>query len=506
MVVAFIGKVNSLWENVRFHREMKKYAAAIDEIDNRLNRGQQMAVLTPSRRVLVVAGAGSGKTKVLIDRIVHLVENRNVNPSSILAFTFTKNAAKEMQDRLEKKIGPNRVAMGTIHSFCYRLLRKHGHRLLKDEASVLTDNSDLITEIFKKKVTANKAYREKVYEFCRNYDTNEVEMANEVVKIINFAKSNDVKVEELRGRYKKSNQRKARRFYSILLPIYESYQKWIHNTGKLDFNDMVTLAVKLLEENRDVLEQVRKDYKYIMVDEFQDVSSNQVRLIKMLSRKPNELFAIGDDWQSIYGFRGSDPSFLVNFLREFWLGVTIPLIYNYRSNDTIVRASAEVIRLNKVRTNKKVKAFNEEQEGIRVYYGRDSEDASNFIIKKLDELEGDTALLYRNRSHFADYKGWLEKKNKKPKHMTIHASKGMEFDNVVIVGLKAKKGFPCLYEDSEIVKVIKPSDLDSKMDEERRLFYVAMTRAKKKLYLISEKGNVSRFIKEIPRKYLEEAT
>ncbi|MBK8055579.1 MAG: UvrD-helicase domain-containing protein [Saprospiraceae bacterium] len=276
----------------------------------------------------------------------------------------------------------------------------------------------------------------------------------------------------------------------------------------LDFNDLNIKAISLLKKSDEIRQKFFQQYKYVLVDEFQDVNKIQVNFIKTLMNPDAQLFCVGDDWQSIYGFRGSDVQYIVEFERFFKDARTISLATNYRSAPNIVDASSEVIRNNRFMVDKVVKAQKKSRKKIEVYSAIDFEDGVSFAVQEVKELlaqgipNDQILFLYRRSKMFEPYRERFKKEKIYVNAKTIHAAKGLESKAVFIIGLtQGSGGFPDVWLDDRIYQIIRPVKYDILLEEERRLFYVALTRAADALYLITEKGNESMFIDEIPPLY-----
>ena len=257
-----------------------------------------------------------------------------------------------------------------------------------------------------------------------------------------------------------------------------------------------------------VRQRYQDKFQYILVDEFQDVNNLQVELIKLLIKPNTQLFCVGDDWQSIYGFRGSNVEYIINFEKYFSNAHVIKLNQNYRSEKNIVEASNEVIKNNKHKIDKDIAAVKDTQQKIIIQKGNNLEDNIRFCIEKVKELleEGyakdDILFLYRRNAMFSDYRSEFKEHKFFANGKTIHASKGLEAKVVFILGLtEGKGGFPDVWLEDRLFQIIKTADYNLLLEEERRLFYVAITRAKEKLYLVTERGNESSFLNEIPAEY-----
>ncbi len=669
-----------------------------------LNNKQLEAVVSNAKRILVLAGAGSGKTKTVISKLLYLVAEKGVKSSSILAITFTKNAANEMIDRLiissdatntyesyilnksttslqketerRKRVLEqpwiSNLTIRTFHSLCYKILRDNGNPVFDNKFKLITDNSaeevdlkakdilanekpkDIISKIlilackdrdyllklkryildyYVEKVSLDKEikiytndgqktyttlkgetvkskserdiadwlYRHNikyVYEKVTNFKdfnfkpdffipqanlylehvtdksykmadkerqfieggkncvvtyesimnnsilfnlamerivkgkisetiTEDVSLNYEeefnryhnkideflktVMRLQSMMKGEDIEPSSLLEKSLKSEHERIRVFYELAIPIIQEYKKYCTNKSYVDFDDLIILTVKLLKENEDVRELYRSKFKYLMVDEFQDVNGLQVKLLDLLLKPDNQLFCVGDDWQSIYGFRGSNVDYIVNFESHYKDCEIHKLDVNYRSTQTIVGASNEVIKHNKNQISKDVRAFNEMPSKIQIYRAKSTEDDGvEFLIDKVRQLydsglgKDDILVLYRRSKMFSPYLEALKQNRLFVSSKTIHASKGLEAKAVFIIGLtEGNGGFPDIWLDDAIFRVVKDIKYDILLEEERRLFYVAITRAKDELFLITELGNESSFVDEIPQHFYQ---
>ncbi|MEO6038344.1 MAG: UvrD-helicase domain-containing protein, partial [Saprospiraceae bacterium] len=322
-----------------------------------------------------------------------------------------------------------------------------------------------------------------------------------------------IKVESLSPMAVLSNARKdpherVRNFYELAIPMVSAYEQYCVNKSYLDFNDLISRTVSLLKNQADIAQQVRHRYPYVLVDEFQDVNNLQVDLIKLLLTDQTQLFCVGDDWQSIYGFRGSNVDYIIDFERHFPDAAIIKLHLNYRSTQNIVGASNEVIKHNRYKIEKEILASKVSEHKIEVYAGALEEENVAYCMRQVRAcleagIPGEEILfLYRRSKMFAPYYEALKREGLSAQYKTIHAAKGLEAQVVFILGLTdGSGGFPDVWLEDRIFQVVKKANLDLLLEEERRLFYVAITRAKDKLFLISEKGRESRFLKEIPDIY-----
>lgn len=664
-----------------------------------LNASQREAVTSTARRLLVLAGAGSGKTKTLLQKLVYLIEEKGVSPSSILAITFTKNAANEMVDRLivsadttsqyEQVLYDKRrsqaekdkarheyvkkikwidgLTVRTFHSFCYQVLRNYGvnefdnkfkiigdtkqseddlskyqapetvfevvHKLVieacadvdyllnlkryvldyfvdkvhiynrekgdmpkegkfyttlngtrvrskseqfiadwlyrhsirfhyepllnikdfyfrpdfyipdanlyiehvsdksypmrdKEEQfekggfhfvktyEVMTEDSALfnhtLDRIMKNRLPANY-YAQAALTFQEEFGHYHAEIKDFVklvMRITDMIKVENIALDQVETDSQVDQHERVRHFYRLALPLVAKYKAYCVNKSFLDFNDLISTSIDLFKNHKDIVHKYRSRYKYVLVDEFQDVNNLQVDLIKLLLTKETQLFCVGDDWQSIYGFRGSNVSYIIDFGKYFAPSKVIKLNLNYRSTQNIVGASNEVIRHNKFKVDKKIKASKQSEHKIVVYSSNEEEESLQFCVQKVKALleEGvsseDILFLYRRSKMFNPYFHRFRAEGIRVQSKTIHAAKGLEASVVFVIGMtEGSGGFPDIWLEDRIFQVIKKANHDLLLEEERRLFYVAITRAKDKLFLITERGNESSFLKEIPEIY-----
>lgn len=662
-----------------------------------LNDKQREAVISENKRLLVLAGAGSGKTKTLLQKLIYLIEEKGVSPSKILAITFTKNATNEMLDRLiisadstgeyEKQLFDKRrtkiekdkerylqqkkhkwidgLTVKTFHSFCYSVLRNDGvnefdnkFRIIGDEKKdeedelskhvapetvfevfhkILIENCEnteyllklkryildyIVDKIHLKKddnnffskdgkhftaldgtkvrskseqFIADWFYRHSIkYEYepelnvkdfsfhpdffvpeanlylehisdisyptkakeeqfqkgklllvktfdsmtkdsalfnhtldkviknrlpsdyqkstCLNYreefnhyHSDVKDFIQQVIRVTDMIKVENISIDTVLQNALKDQHERIRNFYELAIPIVKGFIDYCTNKSYLDFNDLISKSTSLFLHHDDVIQKYRNKFEYILVDEFQDVNNLHVELIKLLLTNKTQLFCVGDDWQSIYGFRGSNVNYIFEFEKHFDNAEIIKLNLNYRSTQNIVGASNEVIKHNKFKVDKDVQASKMSEHKIVVFSGNNLEENIQFCSEKVNELLKDginndeILFLYRRNKMFSPYFNFFKGEGTRVQGKTIHASKGLEAKVVFIIGLtEGNGGFPDIWLEDRIFQIIKKANHDVLMEEERRLFYVAITRAKDKLFLITEKGNESSFLKEIP--------
>lgn len=316
-----------------------------------VNEAQQQAIRHGTGPMMVLAGPGSGKTYVITRRIRYLIEHYGIPPEQILVITFTKAAAMEMRSRFEELMNDHSIAVnfGTFHAVYYHILKRSYH----------FEDSDIITEKEK------RAYLKEILDSRLGEDGGNDSYIPLLLNDFSFIKNHGISSDEHNAPYLTDGS-----FHEI----YQAYQKRMWNERKLDFDDMVLLCHRLFRKQPDILNLWREMYQYILIDEFQDINKMQYEVIKMIAAPENNLFVVGDDDQAIYGFRGSDPSIMLNFPREYENCGQVILKYNYRCTNNIVNGALRLINHNKNRFMKKLSA---EKEGHRdlIVTGFDSKEA-----------------------------------------------------------------------------------------------------------------------------------
>ncbi len=348
-----------------------------------LNPEQEKAVLHTEGPLLVLAGAGSGKTRVLTHRIAYLIEEKDVRPWNILAITFTNKAAREMKERLENLIGEqaNDLWVGTFHSCCIRILRREIEKLGYDTNFVIYDTDDQLNLI--------KNCLEQLNINDRDFQPRSV--LNEIGR----AKDEIIGPME----YKKINSFDFR--LSKIAEIYEFYQQKLKANNALDFDDIIILTIQILSKFPEVLNYYSDKFRYILVDEYQDTNTAQYMLVSMLASRHNNICVVGDDDQMIYGWRGANLRNILDFEKDFKNCRIIKLEQNYRSTKTILAAANQVIKNNRDRKSKELWTQNKEGTPIYRYEAEDERDEANFVVNMIRTLKNkgrnynDMAVLYR---------------------------------------------------------------------------------------------------------------
>ena len=367
----------------------------MDILEN-LNDNQKEAVLHINGPLLVLAGAGSGKTKVLTTRIAYLIQE-GISPLNILAITFTNKAAMEMKGRIYKLIGytARDMQISTFHSFGLRIVKENYEYLGYSKNFVVIDSDDSLTVV--KKILKDK-----------NIDPNKFNPRAIRSKISTL--KNELKTPDI---YKRAV---SDVFEEVVLDVYLKYQSILQENNSLDFDDLLILPIKLFKEKKDILEYYQEKFKYILIDEYQDTNEAQYKLTKLLAKKYQNICAVGDIDQAIYGFRGANYKNILNFERDYKNTKIINLEENYRSTKTILKAANSVIRNNKNRKVKNLFSNLEEGEKINYYRASDYQDEVQFVVQKIKELAksnnySDIVILYRTNAQSRMFEDGLVKAN-----------------------------------------------------------------------------------------------
>ena len=350
-----------------------------------LNDKQKEAVLYNDGPLLIIAGAGAGKTKTLTTKIAYLIDHEKVSPYNILAITFTNKAAKEMKDRLFSIIGDvtKKIQVSTFHSFGLRLIRENYNYLGYDKNFNIMDSDDSLTIV--KKILKEQNLDSKIY--------NPKAIRNKISSL-----KNDLITPEKYKAYAVSD------YEEIVCNIYKKYNELLFNNNSLDFDDLLIQPIRLFKENKEVLEKYQELFKYILIDEYQDTNEAQYILTKMISDKYKLITTVGDDSQSIYSFRGANFKNILNFEKDYPDAKLVLLEENYRSTSTILDAANSLIKNNINKKDKNLWTNRGKGEKIKYFRAFNERDEAFFVIRKVKELidKGvelkDIAVLYRTNA------------------------------------------------------------------------------------------------------------
>ena len=332
-----------------------------------LNDRQKEAVVNTDGPMLILAGAGSGKTKVLTTKVAYLIEEKNIDPNNILAITFTNKAAKEMKERIFKLEGNSAfyIQISTFHSFGLKILKENCELLGYEKNFTILDSDDslsIIKKIMKElNIDANK-YNPKAIKNVISNNKNEIIDPEKYSLYVNTD------------------------FDEIALEVYRKYEKSLKINNAVDFDDLLILPLKLFNNNPGVLQKYQEKYKYVFIDEYQDTNEPQYILSKMISAKYKNITVVGDADQAIFTWRGANYKNILNFEKDYKDAKVVLLEENYRSTKTILNAANNVIKNNKVRKEKNLWTQNEEGSKITYYKAFDEKDESNYVVNEIKKL------------------------------------------------------------------------------------------------------------------------
>jgi DNA helicase-2/ATP-dependent DNA helicase PcrA len=342
-----------------------------------LNPAQLEAVTAVHGPILIVAGPGSGKTRVIVHRIANLILGEHISPYNVLAVTFTNKAAREMQDRLGGLLGrrADGLAVGTFHSQCSRILRRHGAMIGVDQHFNIYDDGDQV---------------DLVRRILRDMEIDEKRFTpRSFLSAISASKSELISPRQYAQHAHGPWQERA----SV---IYQRYQDSLTENHALDFDDLIAETVRLFREAPDVLDAHQERFRYIMVDEFQDTNMAQYRLVRALGQKYRNVCVVGDEDQSVYSWRKADIRNLLNFEEDFPERKVILLEQNYRSTQTILDVAQAVISANQLRKNKKLWTENERGRPVTIHEAYNEEDEAQYVIREIEKLARSERINYRD--------------------------------------------------------------------------------------------------------------
>ena len=349
-----------------------------------LNNKQYEAVINTEGPCLVIAGAGSGKTKVLTHKIAYLIQEKNIAPWNILAITFTNKAANEMKERITNLVGEQAkdIWMGTFHSICVKILRNHIDKIGFEKSFIIFDTSDqrtLIKKCLKELELDDKTFSD------RSVQSEISNAKNEMLEPDQYAL-------RAKGEFRKEK----------IAEVYSLYQKRLKENNAIDFDDIINFTIKIFNENPEIIEYYSNKFRYVLVDEYQDTNKSQFTLVKQLAEVNGNITVVGDNDQGIYSFRGADISNILNFERDFKGTKIIKLEQNYRCTENILKVANAVIKNNETKYDKKLWTENEKGELPKIYKADNEYDEGRYIVEQIEHLKrkenykySDFAVLYR---------------------------------------------------------------------------------------------------------------
>lgn len=431
----------------------------------KLDKYQLKAVKCKRKKVLVIAGAGSGKTYTIVSKISYLIDKLKVKEENILCISFTNASC----DDLRRKLNNNKIDVVTFHKLALKIIGNKKELLTED---MLTD---IIIDTF---------CNIKLYGL---YKINKEEMISLIKTFINLFKSKNYSLDKFYIFLKKATVIEKELLKEIM-KCYICYESYLNKENLIDFNDMINLAIKSLDKSN-----IR--YKYIIIDEYQDTSYTKLMLLKKLVKLSDaNLFAVGDDFQSIYRFTGSDINIIIKFKKYFPYSKIIKLKNTYRNSKQLLKITSKFIMKNPNQIYKKMHSKINTKDPIEIVY---YEDLNESILNVINSNNIDDLLILSRNNKDLDS---INIANINYKKMTVHKSKGLEAKNVFLINVNGSlNGFPNKCRDHEILRFVNEYKEYYPYEEERRLFYVALTRCTYKTYIFVPHDNESIFIKQIKK-------
>lgn len=489
-----------------------------------LDKEQSAIVKSEAKHLLVVAGAGSGKTLTILGKLKYLVEVKNIDPKEIICISFTVAASNDLKRKINEDLKFD-LNVYTFHKLALEILkRKYSFEIA--DADLL---EDMVDEFFREAILHDKdalkivlkyfnLKEKKDYQYF--YDKNYAEihnLKNLLSTFIRLFKANDYKTKDFlkfldraKLTFNVKKYKREKLFLTLAVNIYTRYQDYLNKESEIDFDDMLTKAKETVEKYG-----FFHKVKYIIIDEYQDTSLVRFNLIKSILDKTNaSLIAVGDDFQSIYRFTGCDLTLFLKFKTIFPDAEILKIQNTYRNSQELISVAGKFVMRNKRQMRKKLRSSKSINRPIVIMEYIDPKRSFEILVRKIyEETKEEIMILGRNNK---DINIYLDKNtftvendkvihkgntNIKMRYLTAHKSKGLESSNVIILNLRDDKlGFPNQMDEDKILRFVSPS-ASFPFDEERRLFYVALTRTKNKVFLLVPKQKKSIFIEELESNY-----
>ena len=485
---------------------------------------QKRIIFNNTNYLLVVAGAGSGKTLTIVGKIKYLITIEGLSPNQILCLSFTKEASNSLKNKIKNLINYD-IPVYTFHKLSLEILKENNYSYEISDENLLDFIVHEFLEITVLKEPKFMKYLLKYFkirpiysiekQYMKFYNSNYEKikaLEKNIITFIHLFKCHNYTVKDFNSFLKKIkkiynfNYPKEKIFLIIVLNIYLIYSNYLSNNKEIDFDDMITLATECVKNKG-----IKKDIKYIIIDEYQDTSFIRFNLIKEIINCCNSRFmVVGDDYQAIYRFTGCDISLFWNFQQYFKGSQIMKIENNYRNCSELIKIMTNFITKNKYQIEKELKSNKSIKYPIKIVFYKDIKKTFlNLITKIYNDFKTPILILGRNNN---DVKMLLNEdlklngnkliyKNNKDidmYYLTVHKAKGLEEENVIIINLiNGLNGFPCQIIDNKILRLVSNNKEYYPFSEERRLFYVALTRTKNYVYLLTPYINSSIFVKEL---------
>ena len=445
----------------------------------------QLKAITCNKNTLLVAGAGAGKTTTILGKINYLLNN-GYKEDEILCISFTNASVNDLKKKLN-----NSVDVFTFHKLSINILNKY------DKTYKLCDNN-LLEKIIISYINNLFQFKKKKKKFLK-YVPNVTNFKKLTLRFINLFKANNFDEEKFKSIFIKVNKirNKQKRLYNLMnliniINIYKLYKQELNSCNELDFNDLIDKATKVVKNTT-----FTDKYKYVIIDEFQDTSLVRLNLILEIYKKNNcKIFCVGDDFQSIYQFTGCNLQIFLNFKKYFKHSTIKKLKMTYRNPQELINVAGSFVMKNKSQIKKVLISNKSLKIPIKIVYLR-----NNGLLKLINHLSSNYMILGRNNKDIYKYFDDNKMFENNIIYYTIHRSKGLEADNIIIINLTNDyDSIPSKIKNDYLIDILLNNHNDVYY-EERRLFYVALTRTKNNVYLIVDKNNESEFVKELIKDY-----
>lgn len=468
-----------------------------DEVDTSIHLDEeQKAVVLEEGNILVIAGAGSGKTTTMVAKVKYLVEIKKVKPEEILLISYTNKATEELIDRIQKQFSLP-ISILTFHKLGLQILQEVENSIIK------TDTGTILSNMIEQ-MKQEKDWKWKIHFFARKYRT-----GNDLSQLV-FLSEAFIKNYKMKGRPSFRKLKLSKFWRSFLYNLLQSYDSYMESKNYIDFEDMIEKATKVVKNT-----VMTFPYQYIIVDEYQDISKDRFLLLKAIEKRFHSNFiVVGDDWQSIFGFSGAEITLFTDFKSLFPLAKQMKITKTYRNSQELIDIAGKFIMKNSHQIQKQLSSPKHIKSPIMIaYYWTDRAKKLQKILKYISSLRSFSCVFLLGRYH-QDFQikefPFLEIHddqiyyslcpNLNIQFLTVHSAKGLGADEVILLnGGSGLYGFPTNKKTDPILKSVESIDNSYSYAEERRLFYVALTRTKNHVFILCPQKNCSSFIKEIKK-------
>ena len=508
-----INNANYIKEQLQQQKEYFDNMFKTIDSNIKLDQEQRKIILTDEDNLMVIAGAGAGKTTTITAKVNYLIEKKHIKEEEILIITFTNKAVQELKERINKEF-KHKIEIATFHKFGYEIIKQNMNPIPK----ILKNPEEIVEKYINQEKTKTKNKKLKrlkkyIMHYISKANKNEIkQMTHYCMTYITLVKSTQSKLQN------KVKNKKLKKTIRILEEMYNYYETEKEKINRIDFDDIIIKAEQIIKETN-----IKTKYKYIIIDEYQDISESRFKLIKALTNKnKSKLMTVGDDWQCIYGFAASNINLFTHFEQNIENCKILKITNTYRNSQQLINIAGEFIQQNPNQIKKKLKSTKQLDNPVKIIkYKNGNKTNTNkiekliqildYIIKKYGEKKNililgrytfDKNEIINNKILFESNNNIEYKKypNTKIEYMTIHSSKGLGYDNVILINTKNEKlGFPSKIEVDPILDKLIKKDKTIKYSEERRLFYVALTRTKNEIIIMTPTKKQSRFIKELKK-------